>query len=534
MALGGVGPAGAAVDLVISNATLIDPGGDGADRVVNLHFDDGELVLVTEDPADREGAATYDARGGVIVGALDLNERPSLLILDGDPRAEFSVLRDTRGHTLFAMEEGQVAVNLLRRRWQPEPGTGSNGWLAYTPPPFAMPVRYKDTSRFNRFETKAISGLVTGALVADRTSWLSQDEGSVTGVGDLGEFSGGEIRGLRAGVAGTLNFETPWVYVIAGATNAFDKGFELENPESFTFFDWRVDIPAVGGTTLSVGKQKEPISMERLTGMVFLPWQERSIVADALLPSRNVGVVWSGYNAEHRYSWAGGVFNDWIDTDASFSDSASQFAGRLTWAPSLSGDESNLLHLGAGYRYSNAKEGQRYRSEPEINKAPLFVDTGRGFENGLYEADGASLYNLELGWRAGPLFLSSEYFAVRTDADELQNPDYDGYYLSASWALTGEMRSYDARRGLFRQLPVARGVYNGGHGAVEAAVRFSSVDLSDGLIDGGESEVASLGLNWWLTPFFQFGVNYRYIWNTLDGIDGTSSAINTRLLLILE
>jgi phosphate-selective porin OprO/OprP len=245
-------------------------------------------------------------------------------------------------------------------------------------------------------------------------------------------------------------------------------------------------------------------------------------------------VVWSGHNAEHRYSWAGGVFNDWIDTDASFSDGASQFVGRLTWAPSLSGDESNLLHLGVGYRYSDAKEGQRYRSEPEINKAPQFVDTGRGLETGVYAADGASLYNLELGWRAGPVFLSSEYFAVRTDASEVQNPDYDGYYVSASWALTGEMRSYDARRGLFRQLPVARGTYSGGHGAVEAAVRFSSVDLSDGLIEGGESDVASVGLNWWLTPFFQFGVNYRYIWNTLDGIDGTSSAINTRLLLILE
>ena len=105
---------------------------------------------------------------------------------------------------------------------------------------------------------------------------------------------------------------------------------------------------------------------------------------------------------------------------------------------------------------------------------------------------------------------------------------------AAGFVTDGEMRDYDYRRGLFRQLPVARTAYQGGWGAVEAAVRFSSVDMSDGGIDGGESEVASLGLNWWLTPFFQVGVNYRYIWNTWDGVDGTSSAINTRLLLILE
>ena len=407
-------------------------------------------------------------------------------------------------------------------------------WLAYTPPPFAVPLTYRDEGAFNRFETKWINGIVTGAVVFDRTTWLSQSAGNELSFGDLSTFDGGEVRGLRGGVAGTINFPTPWVYVISGATNAFDKGFEIEDQESFTFFDLRLDVPAPGNTTVSIGKQKEPISMERLTGMVFLPWQERSTPADAFLPSRNTGIVWSGGGPSSRTTWAVGAFNDWLDNDRDFSDNANQFVGRVTWAPTLSGDETNLLHLGLGYRYTDAKEGLRFRSEPEINKAPLYVDSGREFEGGLYEADSSSVINLEASWRAGPMWLASEYFAVRNDAPTLDSPDFDGYYLSASWALTGEMRAYDYRRGLFRQLPVARTAYQGGWGAVEAAVRFSSVDMSDGGIDGGESDVASVGLNWWLTPFFQVGVNYRYIWNTWDGVDGTSSAINTRLLLILE
>jgi len=47
-------------------------------------------------------------------------------------------------------------------------------------------------------------------------------------------------------------------------------------------------------------------------------------------------------------------------------------------------------------------------------------------------------------------------------------------------------------------------------------------------------DIASLGLSWWLTPFFSVGMNYRYIWNTRLGVGGTSSGLNTRVLLLLE
>ena len=34
---------------------------------------------------------------------------------------------------------------------------------------------------------------------------------------------------------------------------------------------------------------------------------------------------------------------------------------------------------------------------------------------------------------------------------------------------------------------------------LEAGFRYSSLDLSDGDVDGGEMDTYSLGLNWWLT-----------------------------------
>jgi phosphate-selective porin OprO/OprP len=117
---------------------------------------------------------------------------------------------------------------------------------------------------------------------------------------------------------------------------------------------------------------------------------------------------------------------------------------------------------------------------------------------------------------------------------DLENPVFDGYYVSASWILTGEMRAYNKKNGLFRSVPISKTVYQNGKGAWEIAARYSDVSLSDGRVQGGDVQIASLGLNWWLTPFFSLGVNYRYIWNNLYELDGTSSGFNTRILLMLD
>ena len=104
-----------------------------------------------------------------------------------------------------------------------------------------------------------------------------------------------------------------------------------------------------------------------------------------------------------------------------------------------------MLHLGLGYRYSDAKEGFRFRTEPEFTKSPVFVDTA--FGNGLANlpADKVETYNLELSWRKGPFWLASEYFRTAVNNPALENPVFDGYYVSASWVLTGEMRPYNKK-----------------------------------------------------------------------------------------
>jgi len=523
--------------VLIRNVTLIDPTGKTEDTIVNILIRDYKLELVTEDKISRDEAdQVIDAQEGLIVGKLEIGQEPSFLIFSEDPRENFQVMLDTRTYSTFAVHDGVVVKNRLLETLDedPEEEPKKTGWLAYTPPPFAVPLNYQDTSKWNRWESRFIDGIFVAGLVLDRMNWLSQDALSEARVGDLSDYGGGEIRGLRVGVVGTINFDKPWIYTLFGATNAFDKGFNDENLDSFALFDWRLDIPFFNNSVMSIGKQKEPISGERIQSMIFNHMQERSAVADAMMPSRNVGAVWNGSSPEKYSSWAFGVFNDWFDADQDFDDSATQYIGRLTWAPLRSEDDSNLVHLGGGYRYSDAKEGFRYFAGPEFNQSPVFVDTGFNVDGGMLPADKLETWNAELSWRRGPFWLASEYTRTNVDSPLLGNPSFDGYFVAASWILTGEMRNYNRKSGTFGGVPVSRSVYQNGKGAWELAARWSNVNLNDGLVNGGDMDIASLALNWWATPFFSVNLNYRYIWNERHGLEDTSSGFNSRIILLLE
>lgn len=274
--------------------------------------------------------------------------------------------------------------------------------------------------------------------------------------------------------------------------------------------------------------------MDRLTDPVYQPISERAAVSDGMLPVRNTGVVFNGVLPNRRVAWAVGGFNDWLDASQDFHDSATQIIGRITGLPFVSGDESNLFHLGLGVRYNDAKEGLRYRTDPELNLAPVFVDTDPGTDTGTFAADSSTLYDLEASWRRGPFWVHGELVRNEVAAPALGDPVLTGHHLTATWIVTGEMRSYNRRSAIFGPAPVARSVYQGGWGAWEVAVRWSELDLTDGGIEGGEMQILSAAVNWWLTPFFHFDVNYRRIELDRFGLEGTSDGILSRVVLFLE
>jgi len=138
-----------------------------------------------------------------------------------------------------------------------------------------------------------------------------------------------------------------------------------------------------------------------------------------------------------------------------------------------------------------------------------YVDTG--------EFPGKSIraLSLELLWTDGPLSVMAEIVPARTDASGAGDPSFFGSSLVVSYVLTGENRPYDPHVGYARRIiPVSR------TGAFEVFGRYSTVDLTDGAINGGETAKRTVGLNWWASQHWKVSVSTGDVDLERAGLEG--------------
>ncbi|MGE0622037.1 MAG: OprO/OprP family phosphate-selective porin [Pseudomonadales bacterium] len=344
------------------------------------------------------------------------------------------------------------------------------------------------------------------ALVGDYTVF-EQDDESVLQVGSQEDTQ--DLRAARFGMALFPKHDWKW-----SAFVAVDYQERRTRQNSvFQLYDLRLRVP-IGGVNIDIGKQKQPFVFEMAGLSILNPQQER--ILSPFFVTRSIGIKASGQLAGDRMTWAAGWFNDWLENQASFEDNADDFVARLTGLVSVSADNRNYLHLGLGLRRAGPDAGLvRLRGRPESNVADWYVDTGE------FEASFVGELGLELIWGQGPVLLAAEHVASRTHAPDSGNPRFSGTYVLASWMLTGESRPYLRATGSLG--PVSP---DSARGAVELVVRYSHLDLTDGLIDGGVLDKWHFGANWWITRQWKMGLSWGDADLEREGLTG-----NTRMLL---
>jgi phosphate-selective porin OprO/OprP len=177
------------------------------------------------------------------------------------------------------------------------------------------------------------------------------------------------------------------------------------------------------------------------------------------------------------------------------------------------------LHLGLSVSDREPTgDAVRFRSRPESHLSPRLVDTS-GFG-----ADGVTLVDLEGALVVGPFSAQGEYIQASVDSLVGPDPDFDSFYVYGSWFLTGEHRPYKNSAGAFDRLKPRR-VLGEGPGAWEIAVRYSTLDLTDSGIEGGELDDVTFGLNWY--PYANVRWMLNYVMADLDGT-GEGDAIQMR------
>ena len=285
-------------------------------------------------------------------------------------------------------------------------------------------------------------------------------------------------------------------------------------------------VPQLRGN-IFVGRTKEGFSLNKVMNGYSGWTMERQMAID-VIPILADGVKWLGYLPKQKIFWNAGVFADWLSKGQSFSTYKWQTALRVGWLPIYSPEEKTVLHIGVNYRYGEPVDGAiRVRSKPEANDAPRFIDTG------TFQSDHSTHMGGEVYYSTGPWMFGSEVYTHRFTSSSTDNPVFFGGDAVASYMLTGESRPYNTATGIFGFVPVNRPVFQGGPGAWEVLVRYSTLDLDGGTIQGGKFWRITPMVNWYLSKDLRFELAYGY--GVLDrfNLKGATQFFQARLQFTL-
>jgi phosphate-selective porin OprO and OprP len=358
---------------------------------------------------------------------------------------------------------------------------------------------WKDGLNFQSGDGKTFKGKIGGRMQYDIAG--AEEDDFVKDVAGDTDIST-EFRRARLYTSGEINQGVPVYYILQMEFAGGDVRF------ADAYLGVK-DIPFVG--LFQVGQMYEPFSLEQLTSDNYVTFLERAAPIEAFSPARNVGGMILNDLFDERVTYSLGVFanDESDDADAVPFESNTRVTGRLTGLPwyDEASEGRHYLHLGVGGSVVNPEEDiVRFRTRPEAHLAPRYVDTGS------FPADMAYLANVEALFTYGPLSLQGEYFNTWVDSGATGDPNFQGFYLFASYFLTGDYRPYRKSNGTVDRVhPKKNLTFDGtGFGAWELLARVSQVDLNDGAVNGGRLTDYTLGLGWYLNPNTRMLFNYIY------------------------
>jgi phosphate-selective porin OprO/OprP len=317
---------------------------------------------------------------------------------------------------------------------------------------------------------------------------------------------------------------------------------------SVRLFDAYLDARYFPYANLSVGKQKTPISLERLQGDNDFALLERAYPT-YLASNRDVGVMLHGQFAKPGYqlenggpvdfknliSYQLGIFNGDGDNGAGSntdSDDDKEFTGRL-WAHPFQHSGIAFLEgfgLGVGGTWEQPKrKGLANLPSPNgqntiVNYSNLGTGTASLFANGDHYRIYPQAY-----WYYGPYGLLGEYvvssqqlLGIQASGQSSRLQQYNtAWQVQASYVLTGEDNTFQSVKPRRNFDPL-----NGSWGAFQLAARWTELDIDDDtfanqgtasspfiLIDPAKSvskaSTWTLGANWFLNRYTRIMADYE-------------------------
>ena len=272
-----------------------------------------------------------------------------------------------------------------------------------------------------------------------------------------------------------------------------------------------IATPELWGS-IFVGRTKEGFSLNKIMVGYDGLTMERSTMNDATIPILADGIKWLGYLPKRKILWNLGYYNDVLSKGQSFSTYSSQVSGRFVVLPILSEKESKVLHLGVMMRFGKPLDNKiRFRSRPESNVAPNFIDSGS------FDSDSTRMAGFETYYRGKRWFFGNEYWCVFVSSKTKNDPRFHGGEVIMSYLFNDATRPYNTSGGYFRAVDPKRSVFEGGPGAWELVLRYTRSDFNDKTVQGGTFARFTSQVNWYLSQNLRLEFNYGY--GRLDRFD---------------
>jgi phosphate-selective porin OprO/OprP len=292
------------------------------------------------------------------------------------------------------------------------------------------------------------------------------------------------------------------------------------------------------------------------------------------ITTEGVGVAGPGSSSmgNQGTSAASGANNNWYGTTSNYANGSN----RNNWSPNTTyqmvgrgvvlpykDDDGNLVHTGVwgSYRsitnqyYSNGtlrSGGWQFASAADTDvdrsniinttnltnqacynqKTHAFATAGAattgascaaGYSLLNHAVNDINMFGAELLGAWGPFWTHNEYMMTQVNGVGYSSADLlQGLQTSAGWFITGETRPYDEKKGTWnRVIPKANFLNGGGWGAWEVAARYDLMNMNTKHINGGDMDIFTLGVNWYLTPRVRMMSNWVHVLAINTGAPGS-------------
>lgn len=300
------------------------------------------------------------------------------------------------------------------------------------------------------------------------------------------------IRRLWLGAGG--NIDKDWSYRAL-------VGFENN---STSIADAFLDYHGLKNADILIGNFFENNGIDAGTANLINPLMERSSGITTFRQLRRTGVSFNPYGE----NWGAhfGVFGSGTNNSSSTNTKGEGVSGRAHIALINDKTNSQFLHLGFNSTYrtpDSATKTMRFKSTGDSNVInAILIDTGNITNVNSYYQNMA-----EFRYQQGSFNLTSEYITTNIQRSGMQNLEFTGGYVLASYFLTGEKYGYDTKMGTPTPAKI-------GKGAWEVASRYSMTNLNNKDVQGGKLNSYDFGVNYYPNDHLKLMANY--VFNRVD------------------